>query len=169
MTYQDKLQQIDSQVIDNTRTNAEPTGRRIGDDVEWSEVAELADGTPVRIYYRTTPEDDETAREEWTWDGIPWDERVERIVERLDDGADGDDLAARALAAATLGSRTSERKAAAARENGKKGGRPRKRHHCRVCDAYGIVTEITRDDAERDGLCAECRAQGPPPEDAGAL
>jgi hypothetical protein len=126
MTYQDKLEQIDSQVIDSTRTNAEPTGRRIGDDVEWSEVAELADGTPVRIYYRTTMQDDAAAREWGTWDSIQWVDRVERIVERLDDGADGDDLAARALAAATLGSRTSERKAAAARENGKKGGRPRK-------------------------------------------
>jgi hypothetical protein len=126
MNYQDKLQQIYGKVIDSTRTNAEPTGRRIGDDVEWTEEAELADGTPVRIYYRTTPEDDETAREEWTWDGIPWADRVERIVERLADGSDGADLPERALAAATLGSRTSERKAAAARENGRKGGRPRK-------------------------------------------
>lgn len=71
-------------------------------------------------------------------------------------------------AASAMGSASTPAKAAAARANGRKGGRPRKRY-CRICDAHGIVTEISAEDAERDGMCAECRAQGETPEDAGAL
>jgi hypothetical protein len=97
MNYQEKLQQIYSQVDDSTRTNAEPTSRRLGADVEWAEEAKLTNGTPVRIYYRTTPEDAAAAREWATWDSIPWDDRVIAIAELRSDGTIGPDIVEQSL------------------------------------------------------------------------
>jgi len=74
-------------------TGAEPTNRLIPGDEnfeypEWSETAKL-DGNPIRIYYRTTPED--AARIAETNDGgsIDWKSRITKIVEVLEDGCDG--------------------------------------------------------------------------------
>ena len=91
------MKQIVERIDETSCSGAELTNRLIPGDEdyeypEWSEEACLTDGTRVRIYYRTTPEDKETAIEH-DWGTIDWSQRITRIVDRLDDGTDGRTLA----------------------------------------------------------------------------